>query len=232
MICKIKFLIVILLIFFIPMGCYKQILAVTIQVPTKELISLKDIKSIAVLDLRSSEAAYQAGEKASIQIREKLMEDEDLTILSEKQTIAGVTRFQKETKGTVFKGGEYFQKLGQILKVDAIIGGTVQFKTRDRSSYEKKVYYHPRTGARMYRDVWVDKIGLNSKLELFFVRTSDGSYILKNKFDDETVVEQENSATGMYGFFSLIESQINKFMSKFKSQKRSETRFMFKKNKQ
>jgi hypothetical protein len=63
-------------------------------------------------------------------------------------------------------------------------------------------------------------------MESYVVRTSDGEYIFKQNFSDETILEKESSSTSLYGFFNLMENQVNKLISQLSPQNRSENRYL------
>lgn len=206
-------------------GCTSNLKMVTLQVPTEARIKLTDTNRIAVIDFESTETRFQPGSKAAKQLREELKEKLGLIVIDAESTETAIETLQSDpvSKSSL----EYYQKLGKLLRVDAIMGGKITFASRDLSGYEREEYVDPRNGNRYYRDIWVDKVGLSIDLEAHLMRTSNGEFILKEKFSDETVLPKESSSTTLYGFFDLIENQIGKLVAQMTPQERTETRYLF-----
>jgi len=187
---------------------------------------LQGIIRVAVIDFLSTETEVDSGKEVAKQIREELEAKHGLIVRTADETNEIIAQIMESSQGEVFREGEYFQKVGRLLDVDAIFGGSVEFTTNDRSGWVRKEFTDSRTGAQYYRDVWVDRVGLFIEMETYIVRVSDGDFMFKEKFSDETIFDDENSSTSLYGFFNLMENQVTKLLSHLSPKDRSENRYL------
>jgi len=207
-------------------GCTRNIIDVTLNIPTEARIKLDNIETVAVLDFLATETQFHPGKEAAKQLRLELQNQLNVQVKSAEETEEAVEKIQTEVEGKVMKQGEYFQEIARALGVDAIIGGNIIFTSKDTSGYERQEFINERTGRPYYRDVWVEKLSLDVEMEAWFFRTADGEFLFNDKFKDETIIERESSSTSIYGFFDMIENQVNKLISHLAPQFRAEKRYL------
>ncbi|MBN2384116.1 hypothetical protein JXQ70_14665 [bacterium] len=207
-------------------GCNRHIINVTVNVPTSARIKLDNIEKVVVLDFLSTEQQFDPGQETAKQLRDQLQNTLGLEVVSADETKAAIERIEQESQGTVKRKGEYFQEIGHMLAADAIFGGSILFNNKDTSGYERQEYLDERTGRTYYRDVWVERISLEVEMEAYLVRTSDGEFLFDDKFLDQTMMERESSSTSIYGFYELIENQVDKLVSHLSPQSRAENRYL------
>ena len=113
---------------------------------------------------------------------------------------------------------------GGIVKRDA--NGQVIFGSVDRSGFVTQEYISPTTGRRSVRSVYVDRVGYTLKLDLIFVRGSDGSVVYDTTLlQDEIVNLDEGDALGV--FYNLAQRFRHTFLGIMLPTSRTETRYLF-----
>ena len=120
----------------------------------------------------------------------------------------------------------FFQAIADDFRADLIISGQVIFGSVDRSGFVTQEYISPVSGRRTIRSVYVDRVGYTLKLDLIFVRGSDGTVLYDTTLlQDEIVNMDEGDALGV--FFHLADRFRATFLGILLPMSRTETRYLF-----
>lgn len=120
----------------------------------------------------------------------------------------------------------FFAALGAEYEADLIITGEVQYDVLDRSGFVQEEVISPTTGRRTVRSVYLERTGFGLRIDLIFLRGSDGALIYDTRTTQDEIFEGEG-ADPMNVFFELLERSRDEFLRILTPGERVETRFLF-----
>ena len=120
----------------------------------------------------------------------------------------------------------FFTAIGAEFEADLIISGEVQYDVQDRSGFVQEEIISPTTGRRTVRSIYVERYGYGLRLDLIFLRGSDGALIYDTRTTQEEIFEGEG-ADAMSIFFELLERSREEFLRILTPGERVETRYLF-----
>lgn len=83
----------------------------------------------------------------------------------------------------------YWKRLGERYNADLIVGGTIQYASRDESGFVQEDMISQLTGQRVRRSRWADREAFRMELGLYFFRGSSGELLWEDHFTEEAVFE-------------------------------------------
>src|SRR4029453_12957787 len=79
----------------------------------------------------------------------------------------------------------YWKRLGARFGADIIIGGSLEFTSRDQSGFVQEDYISEITGQRVRRTRWIEREAFKMDLGLYFFRGSSGDLLFEDHFTEE-----------------------------------------------
>ena len=87
----------------------------------------------------------------------------------------------------------YWKRLGARFNADIIVGGTVDFSSRDQSGFMQEDVISELTGQRMRRSRWVERESFKLDLGLYFFRGSSGELLYEDHFTEEAAFDGKSN---------------------------------------
>ncbi len=81
----------------------------------------------------------------------------------------------------------YWKRLGKRFNADLIVGGTLEFTSRDQSGFLQEDVISEVTGQRLRRSRWVERESFHMDLGVYFFRGATGELLYEDHFTEETV---------------------------------------------
>ncbi|HKY31152.1 MAG TPA: hypothetical protein VJV23_01360 [Candidatus Polarisedimenticolia bacterium] len=89
----------------------------------------------------------------------------------------------------VIRNTDYWKRLGARFNADLLVGGTLEFATRDQSGFQQEDIVSELTGQRLRRSRWVDRESFKLDLGVYFFRGSSGELLYEDHFIEEMVFD-------------------------------------------
>lgn len=120
----------------------------------------------------------------------------------------------------------YWRRLGQRFNADLIIGGTIDFSSRDESGFAEQDVLSQMTLQRTRQTVWVEREGFHLDLGLYFFRGATGALAYEDHLvEEKTVRGLENDDLSMLlAIFDQLEESL---LGIVVARPRVETRYLF-----
>jgi len=124
------------------------------------------------------------------------------------------------------KNEAYWRRLGQRFNADLIIGGTVDYASRDESGFSEQDLVSPSTLQRSRQTVWVEREGFRLELGLYFFRGTSGRLVFEDHFTEEMIFRgKENDDLSV--LLSLFERLQESILGIVIARPKVETRYLF-----
>lgn len=83
----------------------------------------------------------------------------------------------------------YWKRLGARFGADIILGGSLEFTSRDQSGFVQEDYISEITGQRVRRTRWIEREAFKMDLGLYFFRGSSGDLLFEDHFTEEMALD-------------------------------------------
>ena len=124
------------------------------------------------------------------------------------------------------KNEAYWRRLGQRFNADLIIGGTVDYASRDESGFSEQDQVMTDTLQRNRHTVWVEREGFRLELGLYFFRGTSGKLVFEDHFTEEMVFRgKENDDLSV--LLALFERLHESILGIVIARPKVETRYLF-----
>jgi hypothetical protein len=195
---------------------------VHIQLPMEAKLDTEGYRRILVGGFLHNDAQVFDIEKEMVRaLRKDLDKNTDFLILDDPPPAPPEQRLEDLKKNEPF-----FMALAEEFRADLIISGQILFTTVDRSGFVEGEYISPTTGRRTIRTYYADRTGYTLKLDLIFVRGSDGRLVYDTSFVQDVMVNTDESDP-LSIFFDLAERFHDSYLSIMAPQTRTEIRYLF-----
>jgi len=87
------------------------------------------------------------------------------------------------------RNAAYWKRLGTRFNADLVIGGTLEFGSKDQSGFVQEDLISERTGQRLRRSRWVERESFQMELGLYFFRGSSGDLLYEDHLSEETLFD-------------------------------------------
>lgn len=120
----------------------------------------------------------------------------------------------------------YWKRLARRFNADLIVGGTLEFSSRDESGFVEQDIISPLTGQRFRRSVWADREAFHMDLGVYFFRGSSGELIYEDHFTEENVFagKANDDLTVLHQLFERVSEGLLAIVT---PRDRIETRYLF-----
>ncbi|TDI31685.1 MAG: hypothetical protein E2P03_07600 [Acidobacteria bacterium] len=195
---------------------------VRIQLPMEARMDTEGYRRILVGGFLHNDSPVMDIEKELVRIlRRELEKNSDFLILADPPPSLPEQRLEELKKNAPF-----FVALAEEFRADLIITGRILYTSVDRSGFVQGEYISPTTGRRTIRSYYVDRTGYTLKLDLIFVRGSDGQLVYDTSFIQEVILDtDESDPLGV--FFDLAERFHDNYLAVMVPRSRTEIRYLF-----
>jgi len=91
------------------------------------------------------------------------------------------------------RNAAYWKRLGTRFNADIIVGGTVEFDSRDQSGFVQEDVTSELTGQRLRRSRWLERESFKMEMGLYFFRGSTGELIYEDHYTEEAAFDGKSS---------------------------------------
>jgi len=120
----------------------------------------------------------------------------------------------------------YWKRLGTRFNADLIVGGTVEFSSRDQSGFVQEDVTSELTGQRIRRSRWVERESFRMELGLYFFRGSSGELIYEDHFTEEAAFDGKSN-DDLTVLHQLLQRVSESVLGILTPRTRMETRYLF-----
>jgi len=120
----------------------------------------------------------------------------------------------------------YWKRLGTRFNADLIVGGTVEFSSRDQSGFVQEDVTSELTGQRIRRSRWVERESFRMELGLYFFRGASGELIYEDHFTEEAAFDGKSN-DDLTVLHQLLQRVSESVLGILTPRTRTETRYLF-----
>ncbi len=195
---------------------------VRIQLPMEARLDTAGFRRILVGGFLHNDSPVMDIEKEIVRVlRKDLDKNSDFLILADPPPSLPEQRLEDLKKNAAF-----FMALAEEFRADLIISGQILFTTVDQSGFVQGEFISPTTGRRTIRSYYVDRTGYTLKLDLIFVRGSDGQLVYDTSFVQDMILNTDESDP-LSVFFDLAERFHDSYLGIMVPRSRTEIRYLF-----
>ena len=124
------------------------------------------------------------------------------------------------------RNAAYWKRLGTRFNADLIVGGAVDFNSRDQSGFVQEDVTSELTGQRVRRSRWAERESFKMEMGLFFFRGSSGELLYEDHFTEEAAFEGKSN-DDLSVLHQLLQRVSESVLSILTPRTRVETRYLF-----
>jgi len=120
----------------------------------------------------------------------------------------------------------YWKRLGTRFNADLIVGGTIDFSSRDQSGFVQEDITSELTGQRIRRSRWVERESFKMEMGLYFFRGSSGELVYEDHFTEEAAFDGKanDDLTVLHQLLQRVSESVLGILT---PRTRLETRYLF-----
>ena len=120
----------------------------------------------------------------------------------------------------------YWKRLGVRFNADLVVGGTVDFSSKDQSGFVQEDVVSELTGQRMRRSRWVERESFRMEMGLYFFRGSSGDLLYEDHFTEEAAFDGKSNdqLSVLHQLFQRVSDSV---LGVLIPRTRVETRYLF-----
>ena len=156
---------------------------VQIRLPVPEKINTTGMNRLLV-------GGFRTGDHPTVDLEGEM--NDSLRSMFEKRTRFDILEVEplpmpEQPVDRAIRNTGYWKRLGKRFNADLIVGGTLEFTSRDQSGFLQEDVISQATGQRLRRSRWVERESFHMVLGIYFFRGSTGELIYEDHFTEEMV---------------------------------------------